>query len=729
MPDEPPSPNSLTQPEYAVTAERLATLKQRLQAISVKHTPRRASQDSTTLYRTSSTGTMSESQSVNGGNSRPPSVGSMSFDDDDRSVAQDQDSPEGQLKTEETPLEPAASCYCRSVISETDPRQCRACKGILRPIAQLRREKDALLADLQQAQKRLQVLEERQDASTHEMSQLRTRVHDLEDAVASKDKELASVKVDLDRMGQKLIDEVEVRAELQHSKDALQEELEELTKSLFEEANSMVATEARQRYEHEKREKSLGKQLEDMKVQLQMEQAQLQELRSRMEAMEGGSLTVNLEPASQRSSIYSVRSDSASESYADSTGPDEAIDPILFAEFQDFMTSSPDVKLSKMHTLHFMRNVLEDDVSPCLRFGGNPRTSTKKFIEAIIANTCFVEELSASQTAAIEGRKSSERLASKPGSPRLSVSPTRKPAHVKRNSLQETIDFAAAAGYPISQTRTPPPTQAIFNKSVMERLSNAFGGNSYQSAAATFSPNTCSTCGRTGQSSCRFQFKVSASADDIWCPICANCRDRLVAVCEFYMFARHVRQGLYSTRKAEDVYLEMLTMKRKMFYARIGAAKFAEKDAVFTRRKTRPNSVVTRSATTLDNTAGASSPSDAPSQVVSAPPSRPETPTIGTMPQLSFSPLYNRKSDTPNSPLAIEIFQDHHSTQPSLTVSDATPSPTEPESASESTFNGASDDRSDSPAGGASAEDEHSDTAPPALEQSDSETPKDESVA
>ncbi|KAI8995894.1 hypothetical protein BC832DRAFT_519797, partial [Gaertneriomyces semiglobifer] len=413
-------------------------------------------------------------------------------------------------------------CYCRSVISETDPRQCRACKGILRPIAQLRREKDALLADLQQAQKRLQVLEERQDASTHEMSQLRIRVHDLEDAVASKDKELASVKVDLDRMGQKLIDEVEVRAELQHSKDALQEELEELTKSLFEEANSMVATEARQRYEHEKREKSLGKQLEDMKVQLQMEQAQLQELRSRMEAMEGVSLTVNLEPASQRSSIYSVKSDSASESYADSVGPDEAIDPILFAEFQDFMTSSPDVKLSKMHTLHFMRNVLEDDVSPCLRFGGNPRTSTKKFIDAIIANTCF------------------------------------------------TIDFAAAGGYPMSQTRTPPPTQAIFNKSVMERLSNAFGGNSYQSAAATFSPNTCSTCGRTGQSSCRFQFKVSASADDIWCPICANCRDRLVAVCEFYMFARHVRQGLYSTRKAEDVYLEMLTMKRKMFYARIG---------------------------------------------------------------------------------------------------------------------------------------------------------------
>jgi hypothetical protein len=50
-----------------------------------------------------------------------------------------------------------------------------------------------------------------------------------------------------------------------------------------------------------------------------------------------------------------------------------------------------------------------------------------------------------------------------------------------------------------------------------------------------------------------------------------DCQGRLVAVCEFYNFVRHIRQGLYSTRKIEDLYFEVLVLKRKMFYARVRA--------------------------------------------------------------------------------------------------------------------------------------------------------------
>ena len=52
--------------------------------------------------------------------------------------------------------------------------------------------------------------------------------------------EIENMKRDLASMSEKLVDEIDKRAELQAAKDSLQEELEELTKSLFEEANSMV---------------------------------------------------------------------------------------------------------------------------------------------------------------------------------------------------------------------------------------------------------------------------------------------------------------------------------------------------------------------------------------------------------------------------------------------------------------------------------------------------------
>lgn len=67
-------------------------------------------------------------------------------------------------------------------------------------------------------------------------------------------------------MNDKLVEEVEKRAEIQHAKEALNEELEDLTKKLFEEANILVATEAKKAYEHQTREKHLAVEVEQLKV-------------------------------------------------------------------------------------------------------------------------------------------------------------------------------------------------------------------------------------------------------------------------------------------------------------------------------------------------------------------------------------------------------------------------------------------------------------------------------
>ncbi|KAJ3177646.1 rab guanine nucleotide exchange factor S2 [Geranomyces variabilis] len=672
MPDPPPplqtqepESTSPTAPEFAVTAERLASLKSRLQAISVKHASRRTSQDFSSLSNsprqslsgespttvpmhrspseTSFSGSMgsstllageeasrsgrgSENQLAGGGYNSEPELMS-----DDGASIKDQRRPSIHQVAGREP------CRCKGVLNDDDPTTCGTCNGVLTPVARLEKERARLAARLVEEKQKVRAMEQRQDASTHEMAALRTKAHQFEEAVAQKDAELAIIRADLDRIGQKLVDEVEVRAELQHSKDAVQEELEELTRSLFEEANTMVATEARSRHELAQRESNLRVKMLEMEAQLQMERDQLKELRARMQRMESdfGSSMNLVDPGrlSAQSSNNSVEGAAARESHGAGAGnngpaPEEAIDSVLFAEFEDFMTASPDVRLAKMHALPFMKNALEDDVSPCLRFGGNPRTSTKRLIDAITANTCFVEEINPAQLANLEARRN--RTDSAPGTPRAaSVSPSRESSQIGgRRAADSHDDYLSgpgnAAASPVTQPKSA-GSNAIFNKTVMERLSNAFssGTMSLSNSNASLSSvlNSCSACGRAApppQSSSsaassttghhlsaqplqppqpppvsnpiRFQFRTSDSPEDSWNPICQQCRDRLVAVCEFYNFARHVRQGLYSTRRPQDLYLEVLTMKRRMFYARIGAARFADGDKSFVRRKPRPNS-------------------------------------------------------------------------------------------------------------------------------------------
>jgi hypothetical protein len=188
-----------------------------------------------------------------------------------------------------------------------------------------------------------------------------------------------------------------------------------------------------------------------------------------------------------------------------------------------------------------MRNALEDDITPCLRFGGNPRTSTKKFIDAIIANNCFIEEMDDKE---IDGLVERDKRASQ-----VSL------AKEKEKQLQT-------------------PTTGLFNKTVLERITNA-----WTPAMSSLEEGGCSTCGR--DELYRYRFKISDVQQDIWYPICLNCRSRLLAVCDFYQFIRNLKQGLYANRTMDDLYMEVLSIKRMMFYTRIGAGNSVNPDAIF----------------------------------------------------------------------------------------------------------------------------------------------------
>ncbi|KAK3829351.1 MAG: hypothetical protein J3Q66DRAFT_324976 [Benniella sp.] len=412
-------------------------------------------------------------------------------------------------------------CPCHRVNTTCSGHTCGICQRVIPSLADLSR----LTEELEQTKKRLEEEQQRALSGSEEASTLRDKIQELDKELAAKTDELSSVQRDLAILNDKYIDEIEKVAEMQHAKEAVENELEELSRRLFEEANGMVATEARARHQLELTRKHLELELKDAQERLAAETLQLKELKSMMENM------MDSQPQSKRSSTN--HSDRASVDLAQLFGLSKisetepevkepetaiAIDGLLVQEFKEFVLQSASVRLSKIHTIPFMRHCLDEDVEPCLRFGNNPRISARRLAEGICSNTCYIEGATAEQVSEYERMV---LAAQQPPSPaRHSMS--------SKNMLWERIQTQ----YAIYQAPK--------------------GG--------------CQTCGRPGPLTHRYRIATS----DEWSFIDRFCRDRLVAVCEFYIFIRNIRASLYASRSIEDLYSECLRLRLQMFYARSG---------------------------------------------------------------------------------------------------------------------------------------------------------------
>ncbi|CAO3702209.1 unnamed protein product [Rhizopus stolonifer] len=78
----------------------------------------------------------------------------------------------------------------------------------------------------------------------------------------------------------------------------------------------------------------------------------------------------------------------------------------------------------------------------------------------------------------------------------------------------------------------------------------------------------CHGCGSKMQADI-FRFKLKEQ-DLEWQYVDRACRNRLVTVCNFYAFIRHMRSGLQATRSLDSLYEECFQLKLDMFYARSG---------------------------------------------------------------------------------------------------------------------------------------------------------------
>lgn len=182
--------------------------------------------------------------------------------------------------------------------------------------------------------------------------------------------------------------------------------------------------------------------------------------------------------------------------------------------FKDFLTVAPDTPLESIHRLPFLKHCLDLDIEPCLRFGNrSSRLTMKKVLDAVIRQPCFIE----------------------------SDTPKKRHSHDDR----------------ISTPKQPPARRSSFAL-FTSRLRSSID-----------EPYQCYGCGSNMNTTDLYKFKLKES-DTEWFWIDRSCRDRLVAVCDFYVFIRHVRQGLQSQRTINSLFQECVWLRLVMFWARSG---------------------------------------------------------------------------------------------------------------------------------------------------------------
>jgi len=93
-------------------------------------------------------------------------------------------------------------------------------------------------------------------------------------------------RAEMEQCKRRLEEEIQARFAIQQAKEKLEGELEDLTKSLFEEANSMVSTEAREKHELMLSKRKLEYELEQAQSKLQLDEQLLQSLKEKFSNLE-----------------------------------------------------------------------------------------------------------------------------------------------------------------------------------------------------------------------------------------------------------------------------------------------------------------------------------------------------------------------------------------------------------------------------------------------------------
>ncbi|KAJ3343601.1 hypothetical protein HDU93_007482 [Gonapodya sp. JEL0774] len=376
---------------------------------------------------------------------------------------------------------------------------------------------------------------------------------------------IKDLESDLATVSAQLSDTETEREQVQLAKDVLEQEIEELTAQLFDQANRMVIEEAKMREELEVANRDLSGQLKDMVRKCGSREEELREMKRCLHALESarrrsGSVTVSPIGSPRRMSNPRKTSLGSAALLASSAirneldfpvaadaGTTHFIDGIVFNEFQEHIkqtvgTSGLPYDPILHHSTKFLKRCLVEDVEPCLNYGLNyaaPSGAIFKFSGGSGAASAFRKRL---------------------------------------------LEHVVKACVEISQ-----------NNGDSKPLPAAPSGTSTSTIAANpTSPNSlvsiprvrCTSCSATRDCHFKLRFLTEPSSQGqppvpspestVWEPLCRPCRDRISSAVDFYVFLSHLRAGLIGPGKAGATILGMfrnaLWLRRRMAMARVGSS-------------------------------------------------------------------------------------------------------------------------------------------------------------
>ncbi|KAI9151140.1 RAB3A interacting protein [Blastocladiella emersonii ATCC 22665] len=434
-------------------------------------------------------------------------------------------------------------------------------------VAELRSQlaaRDAAVARAEAEAKRLQrhydELEDKHDEVFDRCLAAEQRVAELEDEVAGLHGDVAALQDDVR-------DAREVASDMARDKAKLEAEVEDLTAKLFEEANVLVATESQARHASETDASLLQKRLGEVNAMLNDERDQARELKAmlqdmnadraedmaRIEQLEDAideledqlaeATATRHRPSGNRASVMSTASSTNKRrSVASSTGGNgggtpaidfSAIDSAALDDFLDFMSSAPATPLPKVASLPFLGRALAADLEPCLQFGAKGAPTARKLVDAMLASQVEIGVA---------------------------------PAGGERSRTASTDSGVVATEQPAPAA--PVQKSGGFFSSFMSNKSSSATPASTAASAESAVPTKCTLC--AVHADIPFLLTVDGHPGGPL-RVCAYCRDRVVAACDFVAFVKNLRAGLLARQNVVKVWCDSLALRSRLLHARLGS--------------------------------------------------------------------------------------------------------------------------------------------------------------
>lgn len=409
-----------------------------------------------------------------------------------------------------------------------------------------------------------------------------------------------TLKAKLFEMEKSLTETLEINEELKTAKALLSDEILDLTKVLFEEANGMVANEVRARTQLESSRRKIQLELDATQDRLKLESQQLNELKQKLYEVSKNNSTISLPiqvsviSEEQHVPINAPNSYFDGMNYFEIFFPDRrfcsryktsgnssndweriigSVDGYKFDAFAKFVEVIGTLNDESFFGNPYMRKIFEGDMLPCLSFDCKPKTFVKSILMAMLKNLSSIEKVNINSL--LGSPLQSPLSASFVPSEKETLS-TLSSSPVIQNEYLHTVGVETAP--------TPGSTSKLI--SFMSELTVSLSsltepgytpktGVSNDSSLKKPQPKFCALCGLPldcPPDSHIFKFRLIENEQPMF--IEKQCREKLVAVAELITFLRHLRKGLFSSRPIIDLYFELLHYRRNLFYARTGALAF-----------------------------------------------------------------------------------------------------------------------------------------------------------